>query len=312
MAGNVNGVRTLITGGTGYLGARIGQYLSEHGYDVYLGSRKPNSNRAVHDCNYLTTDWEDPELEFSNGFDLIVHTAGMNAYDCAKNPKLALLFNGETTGCLAEKASNYGCKKFIYLSTVHVYESPLHGVFNEYSPALNTHPYATSHLMGEKELLKVVKNSNMMGIVLRLSNCFGYPLTDNTDCWGLVLNQFIRDAFVSDRIKINGNYSDKRDFLSINEFNKILLEILIKAEPLSGVINVSSGVSRTLLEVALRVSDIVSKYTGNKVELVKQDVVNSNFNLDIQNHALNRMNIYPSDDLDLEIREMLNYLKLNR
>ena len=55
--------------------------------------------------------------------------------------------------------------------------NPLEGCFDESSPSLNTHPYATSHLLGEQELLRVTEKSSMSGHVLRLSNCFGYPLT---------------------------------------------------------------------------------------------------------------------------------------
>ena len=109
--------------------------------------------------------------------------------------KLAIEFNGKTTERFVEKAAFYGCKRFFYLSTVHVYKSPLVGRFNEKSENLNSHPYATSHLLGEQALIRHVKKSPMQGHVLRLSNCFGYPLTQDSNCWELVLNEFIRDAY---------------------------------------------------------------------------------------------------------------------
>ena len=309
MVGNLNSRRVLVTGGTGYLGARIGQSLAEQGYDVCLGSRNPYANGKVEGCNQIATNWDDPELKFCKGFDLIIHAAGMNAYDCAQNPSLALKFNGQTTGAVAQKAAFYGCKRFIYLSTVHVYNSPLVGDFDEQSPILNGHPYATSHHSGEEQVLSVGKNSCLDSTVLRLSNSFGYPLTDQTACWGLVLNQFIRDAFLKGRIIINGDCSSKRDFLPITELNRILGEILASPYAIPEIINVSSATSRTLLEVAFRVRDVVSKFTGTAVELVNEIGSETESNLNIKNGALKKIGIYPSSDLNLEIRHMLDFLR---
>ena len=309
MVGNLNHCRVLVTGGTGYLGARIGKSLAEQGYDVCLGSRYPFANGVVEGCNQVATDWDDSEFEFCKGFDLIVHAAGMNAHDCAQNPGLALKFNGQTTGKLAQKASSYGCKRFIYLSTVHVYKRPLIGNFDEKAPALNDHPYATSHYSGEEQLLSVGKNSSLDGTVLRLSNSFGYPLTDQTACWELVLNQFIRDAFLKGRITIKGDCSSKRDFLPITELNRILGEILVSPDSIPEVINVSSATSRTLLEVALQVRDVVSEFTGTAVELVNGVGLETESNLNIKNDALAQIGIFASSDLNLEIRHMLDFLR---
>lgn len=48
----------------------------------------------------------------------------MNAVDCADNPIEALEFNGVSTARLAQSAAHAGVKKFLYLSTVHVYANP--------------------------------------------------------------------------------------------------------------------------------------------------------------------------------------------
>ena len=87
----------LITGGSGYLGSRIGEYLSNLGYQVYLGSRKDIPYEIPSGCKNIITDWQDPDLEFCTDFDLIIHSAGMNAKDCADDPTSALEFNGRCT-----------------------------------------------------------------------------------------------------------------------------------------------------------------------------------------------------------------------
>ena len=306
-----NSQKVLVTGGAGYLGARVCSSLIAQGYDVSFGSRNSYPHRIVEGCNQVVTNWEDPELSFCKGFDLIIHAAGMNAKSCSESPDEALRFNGKLSEKLIEKAVSYGCKRFFYLSTVHVYQSPLVGIFDESSLTLNSHPYATSQCYGEEALIKALGSKNIAGAVLRLSNCFGPPVINSNECWNLVLNEFIKDAFLNRKITINGDYLSKRDFLPISEFNRVLLSILDFTESVPNVINVSTGASRTLLDVALEVSDTVTELTGTVIEIVKENSSETASNLSIENNALQRMGIYPSKDLTLEIRRMVDYLKLS-
>jgi len=301
--------KVLITGGTGYLGARIGEFLVTHGYDVDLGSRNPISRGAVKGCNQILTNWDEPELSFCKGYDLIIHAAGMNAQECRKDPQLAIEFNGETTERLVKKAASYGCKKFFYLSTVHVYKNPLSGRFNEKSANLNTHPYATSHLLGEQALIRITKESLMQGHVLRLSNCFGYPSTQDNDCWELVLNEFVRDAYKLGRIRIRGDYFARRDFLPISELNRILIKIFGITSFIPEIINISTGTSTSLLEVAEKVNNVITEMTGKHVEIVKENALENSSELVIENNSLHEMGIAPRKALTEEIKLMFEFLK---
>ena len=306
MVGNLNHCRVLVTGGTGYLGARIGQSLAEQGYEVWLGSRYPFANGTVEGCNQVATNWDDSEFKFCKGFDLIVHAAGMNASACAENPEMAYRFNGLLTEKLIEKALAYGCKRFFYLSTVHVYDAPLIGCFKESSVTLNKHPYATSHFYGEQALEKALETGALRGALLRLSNCFGFPITSIRDCWALVVNQFARDAVSKQEIIINGNYLSKRDFLPIAELNKILAEILNYRDTLPSIINISSGKSMTLGEVAHIVSEITSQVIGEKISILKNINSVSEGDLLIDNNALKGMGIPVGRNLNGEMRNLIS------
>lgn len=234
----------------------------------------------------------------------------MSAQDCIKYPNLADKFNGKITGLLAQKSESYGCKNFIYLSTVHVYKKPLLGTFNEKSPTTNSHPYAYSHLQGENALLKVANKSSLTGTVLRLSNCFGYALNEKSECWNLVVNEFIRDAFLHGKIKIKGDASSKRDFLAISELNKVLLKIIENIDNVPQIINVSSGRSRTILEVALKVAKEADKLKEQATQILFDNESSNHMYLNIQNNSLDKIGINPNDDIATEIINTLNFLKL--
>ncbi|MDC0172514.1 SDR family oxidoreductase [Gammaproteobacteria bacterium] len=301
-----NSQKVLVTGGAGYLGARVGSSLAAQGYDVFLGSRNPFKNGSIDGCEQVYTDWKHPDLNFCKGYDLIIHAAGMNARACADDPEMAHRFNGLLTEKLIEKALAFGCKRFFYLSTVHVYDAPLIGCFNESSLTLNKHPYATSHFYGEQALKKALATGALRGAVLRLSNCFGFPITSTRDSWGLVVNEFVRDAVSKQEIIINGNYLSKRDFLPIAELNKILAEVLNYSDTLPSIINISSGKSMTLGEVADIVSRITSQVIGEKVSILKNINSAPEGDLLIDNNALKGMGISVGRNLNGEIRDLIS------
>lgn len=302
MAGYLRSEKVLITGGTGYLGARIGKFLNEQGYQVSLGSRQPYKSSDVTGCRKVTTNWQDLELEFCKGFDIIIHAAGMNDKDCAESPDEAFYFNGTCTEKLIKAASKANCKKFFYLSTVHVYASPLIGCFSETSIASNSHPYATSHFFGEQVLVEALKKGQIKGAVLRLSNCFGFPVLHNGEHWRLVLNQFVRDAVINNEIVIKGNSLAKRDFLPISELVQVIEQLINYNDTIPHTINIASGRSITLEKAANLVADVILVETGDKISIRKNKKSVDFGKLTIKNTALDSLGIHVNDELTDEIR----------
>jgi len=305
MVGYLRSEKVLITGGTGYLGSRIGQFLSECGYQVSLGSREPLRNGEIRNCRQVVTNWQDPELAFCRGYDLIIHAAGMNAKACVESPESAFNFNGLLTDRLVKQTIKDGCKNFFYLSTVHVYDSPLVGCFSESSAVLNSHPYAASHFYGEQALVRALQTGEIRGAVLRLSNCFGSSVVNLKDYWELALNQFVRDAVTKSVITIKGNYLSQRDFLSISVLNQLIEGILNYKDPLSNTINISSGEARTLEDIANIVANTVLTVTGKSVLINKNKNPVHEGDLTIKNTVLSSMGISVSNDLTQEIRALI-------
>ncbi len=308
MVESITSHKILVTGGTGYLGGRIGKSLAAQGFKVSLGSRNPFSKGSVPGCDQIVTDWADPELDFCKGFGIIIHAAGINAEECGRDPFLAHYFNGDLTRKIIEKSAIYGCEHFFYLSTVHVYDSPLTGRFTESSAAANQHPYATSHFAGEQALLDAISNGIIRGSVLRLSNCFGSPVTDSYDCWKLAANQFIRQAVETGRLTIKGDYLAKRDFLPISELCNIISTIVTSDRVLPNVINVSAGVSRTLYDVADTVSQLTRKLTGRSVSIETNPNAFGTGELLIDNSRLKSLGISIDSDIMSEISDSILFV----
>jgi UDP-glucose 4-epimerase len=248
-------MRILIIGGLGFVGGRLAKYLSQAGHQIVLGSRHITiSPDWLDQAEIVQIEWENvAALELSCvGVDVVIHTAGMNAQDCAADPVAALTFNGVATGRLVEAASRAGVKKFIYLSTAHVYSSPLVGVITEESCPRNLHPYATSHLAGEYAVLSASQRGLLQGIVLRLSNAFGAPMHKDVNCWMLLVNDLCRQAVETRKLVLQTSGLQHRDFICLKDVCRITEELLDNVDTVSatGIFNLGAGASQPVLSMA--------------------------------------------------------------
>ena len=114
----------------------------------------------------------------------------MPQYDCGNNFSLAKTVNTNLTLELAKVALSKSIKKFIFLSTIHVYGKNLNGEILENSKTEPYDYYSETKLNAENEL-KLFHNTNVELKILRLSNIFGAPKLYNTNIWHL-LTIFVR------------------------------------------------------------------------------------------------------------------------
>jgi len=265
-------MRILIVGGFGFVGGRLVEHLSAQGHQIVIGSRLLKVPHVkFHDVKVKKIEWnnESALLQICKGIDVVIHAAGMNAEDCLEDPKGALNFNGNGTNRLAIAACSAGVKKFIYLSTAHVYASPLVGSITEKTETLNTHPYATSHLAGENSLLDVGKSAKMWTIVLRLSNAFGAPSHWSVNCWMLLVNDLCKQAVQRKKLILTSDGLQLRDFISLQEVCRIIGKITVSNEKFRSiqVFNLGSGTSKSVCQIAMLVQVRSKKVLGFEPEL---------------------------------------------
>jgi UDP-glucose 4-epimerase len=204
------------------------------------------------------------------GVDVVIHAAGMNAQDSAADPVAALDFNGVATAHLVEAASRAGVKKFVYLSTSHIYASPLVGTITEETFPRNLHPYATSHLAGEQAVLSFSQHRQIQSIVLRLSNAFGAPMHKDVNCWMLLVNDLCRQAVQTRKLVLQTSGGlQHRDFVGLTEVCRVaeLLVVGIESSTKTGVFNIGTGVSQSVLAMAQLIQKQCAQVLGFKPEL---------------------------------------------
>lgn len=250
-------MRILITGAFGFLGSRIAKSFANLGHDVLMASRnvlRPYEPQFPHKFIHIDNTDKYSLLDACSEVDIVIHAAGMNAPDCSSSPSASFQANCFSTSLLAEAAIIAGVSKFIYLSTAHVYCSPLVGLITESTLPINYHPYAASHLAGEYAALSLTSSSSTSICVLRLSNCFGYPIHLSVNCWSLFINNLCREAVTSQTLTLKNNGGLHRDFLPISDFLNFLSNFLFSSDSSysfsSSILNIGYGKSFSLLDVA--------------------------------------------------------------
>lgn len=243
----------LVTGGLGYLGGRILGHLEASGaYTLRASTRRPPQDRPAWagGMQVVRADLLDDGAlaAICDGVDAVLHLAAMNARDCAADPERAHTVNVLGTGKLLAAAEKAGVRRFVYVSTAHVYGAPLRGEISEETVPGPVHPYAITHRAAEELVLA----SGIAGLVLRLSNAMGAPADPAADCWMLLSNELCRQAVTEGELVLRGTGRERRDFIPLSDVARAVDHFLgLPTEAWGdGVFNVGSGRSRSSYEMA--------------------------------------------------------------
>jgi len=308
----------LITGGLGYLGARIAQSLLIEGVKVRIATSRSNPSipDELKSCeivqidltNSLTTD------KACSGIKSIIHLASLNSLECEKDENAAEVINSVGTLNVLKSAKKNGVKKILYFSTAHVYGPDLSGIIDENS---STHPsnyYSSTHKSAEEFVLNSNIQDKLNACVFRLTNVIGSPLDKDTNCWMLIANDLCRKIALNQTPVLYANKFIKRDFISMKDVIGATCYFLNSEDNKFGgeVINISSGNSITLEQICSIFFDRASVVLDRSTSIVfkdsskKQDINE----FCISNHKALAVGLSFSNSLLEEVDSMLlNYNK---
>ncbi len=255
----------LITGGAGYIGGHLVNRLKDCNRQIIIidNLETGKTTRIPKGIELQVVDIRNRKalarIFESNKINSVVHLA---AYKSVTEGELNL--NGyhdvNVTGTynLLELSAQYKVKKFIFISTAAVYGSnlPVNGVVDEKFLAEPTSVYGKTKLAAEALVAEFSQSSNITAVSLRLFNVAGQKngiLRDSqlTNLIPIVKNSLLK----SQPIKIFGNdYPTHdgtaiRDYIHVMDVVEVIHRILFGEQKIENIINVGSGVGRSVLEV---------------------------------------------------------------
>jgi UDP-glucose 4-epimerase len=272
-------VRVLITGGLGYVGGRVADYLrqSQGHFNLRLLSRRPM--RAwpewAHAHEVIQGDvLEPPVLERAMAeVDVVLHLAALNEIDSARDPQRALLVNAGGTARVIEAAATAGARRLIYMSTFHIYGPCAQFNITEGVVPRPTHPYAISHRAAEDFVLAARDQGKLATLVLRLSNGYGCPRDPGVNRWTLVFTDLCRQAVEKHRLILRSSGRQKRDFISLEDVARATVHFLNLPDDQwgNGLFNLGGDCPLSILEIAQAIADEYERSYGTRMEIEAGD-----------------------------------------
>lgn len=264
-------MNVLITGGNGYLGGRLVQFLYNFkNINIFICSTK-NFNENLKIKKFIKFESFE-NLNFDDltyQIDILVHLAGMDYRSCIKNPKKAHEVNVTFTQKILNAAIKNKVKKFIFTSTFHVYGENLNSQISE---NLQTNPkgiYALTKSLAEEQIKSISECKDIQIIILRLSNVFGPPNNTNVNCWSLVFNDLGLQAIKTGKIILNSSGQQFRNFLPITEFCRVMKYLIQDYRWFKGlkIFNLGGQKDLRILDVAKFIKDR-SKVFRNDIQII--------------------------------------------
>jgi nucleoside-diphosphate-sugar epimerase len=169
-------MKTLVTGGTGFIGSHLVKALVEKGRNVRCLVRETSNAKILEELGvelvYGDIMDKDSLIDAVKGVNIIYHLAG-EVYSKRSNDYFKVNVNGTKNlleVCLSEKI-----QKFIYFSSVAaVGPNPSRDIIlNEQSSCNPISPYGKSKFEAEKILLRYIKEYDLPGIIIRLPIVYG-------------------------------------------------------------------------------------------------------------------------------------------
>ncbi len=268
-------MRILVTGANGYLGAHITKCLSENNNEVIALTRNKHKSDFPFSGNLEVVNGEITSKEVIDNlvekfeFDAIVQLVSMDHKESNRCAREVSKVNVLPTWELLEGFKNKGLKKFIYFSTAQVYGRTGPIKINENTPCEPLNQYALTHLMCEDVVSYYNRTSEINCLNIRLSNSYGAPIFKENNCWWLVVNDLCKSAVYDEKITLLSDGSPQRDFIHIRDVAlsvKNLLDTGFSKD--LETLNLCSGETKTILELAFVVKDQFEKRFDKKIDVI--------------------------------------------
>ena len=254
---------SLVTGGAGFIGSNLVDYLIQQGHEVICvdnESAECNDKFYWNDkaCNIIgdITDYDFIKNCFKD-VDYVFHLAAESRLQPAiKNPIEAVYKNCVGTTTILQCAREAGVKRFVYSSTSSGYGfNPSPNVETQPDDCLN--PYSASKVAAEKFCKMYSDLYGLETIVLRYFNVFG-ERSPRRGQYAPVIGIFDRQRLSGEALTIVGDGTQRRDFIYVGDVakaNLIAAEVNLDKKYFGQVFNIGSGINYSVQEIADAISD---------------------------------------------------------
>jgi len=238
------GVRTLVTGASGFIGRWIARLLSQAGSDLVLASRDPEATRSVIDQLDINGEAVPVDLGDEAAVDALIrrvrpavtfHLAGYGVDRDETDEREARRINALAVGSLARAVAHWADPGWPGPHLLHAGSAQEYGVaggaLDEDGPALPTTVYGKTKLEGTVLLMERSRHPNLRALTVRLFTVYGpgeHP--------GRLLPSLIQAAATREAMRLTAG-TQRRDFTYVGDVAEGFLRLGVSQAPGRFIVN---------------------------------------------------------------------------
>lgn len=221
-------------------------FIGTHFYRVLVNNHRAVQLVSSAVCNLTQTDQVEQTLKNCDSSTTVVMTAAVsrlrdNSY-AGFNQNLLMAEN------VSHFLKTHPVRNVVFLSTVDVYGLLEEGqTIHEDLPLMPDDYYAMSKVVSEFILTKGCSAQHTPLAIFRLTGVYGPGDSGKSTIWRLT-----QSAIKGGAISVDGDGQDERDFVPVQDVAQVISREI--ATPRSHIVNIASGTSLTIMEIAQRIA----------------------------------------------------------
>jgi UDP-N-acetylglucosamine/UDP-N-acetyl-alpha-D-glucosaminouronate 4-epimerase len=250
-------VRTLVTGGAGFIGSNLVRALLARGDEVRVLDNFSSGNRAnlaglEHEVELVEGDLRSYERVHAavRGVEVVYHQGALPSVPrSVQDPLTTTAVNVEGTLNVLLAARDEAVRRVVNASSSSVYGNAGELPRTETQLPDPISPYAVAKLAAERFCTSFSRVYSMEVVSLRYFNVFG-PRQDPLSQYAAVVPRFIRAVAAGQAVTVFGDGEQSRDFTYVD--NVVAANLLAADAPSvhGEIVNVATGSSVTVNELA--------------------------------------------------------------
>jgi len=256
---HISGARVLITGGAGFIGSHLTEFLCQHGAEqvILVDNRTRARSRWLADhrhhpqVTYVEADILDAHVLASwlQGVDVVFHLAAIaTVMNAVRDPERTFAVNTMGTVQVASAAQRARVRRFVFTSSREVYGDPLQLPVAETAALNPKNIYGASKVAAEL-FLQTIDPVSLEVVVLRLANVYGPGDSER------VVPIFLHNALQRMPLLLYGG-DQLLDLIWIGDVVEALVKAGFSERPVREPTNIGSGVGTSLRTLAQRIIEL--------------------------------------------------------
>ncbi len=324
-------MRYLITGGAGFIGSHLADYLIERGHHVHIidnlsTGRLENIQHLFHHERFESTiadilDYHTLEQHISRCDQVFHLAAAVGVRLIMEQPVETIITNVQGTENILKLASYYK-KKVLLASTSEVY-----GKLMETSKDIDNlsetsdwtlgpttkrrWAYACSKAMDEFLALAYHEEKQLPVVIARFFNTVGPRQTGR---YGMVIPNFVQSAIANEPIKVFGDGQQSRCFTYVGDAIRAITRLMEMEEAEGEVFNIGSDQEISIKDLAKRVRSLAK--STSEIELIPYEKTYGPGFEDMRRRTPNieklqrAIDYKPTHDIDAILQDVIAYFRL--